>query len=135
MGTFQDIREAIETRFINNWTATRISIDNVAFTADSEESFVKIMIEELPAYQVTMGTKPCHRFPGIIHIMIFVPVGTGTNIARGYADSISDIFRNADFDDIQCRTTRLVRVGDVGEHFQYSALTNFWKDEALANAS
>lgn len=135
MGTFQDIRAAIETRFNTNWTTTDISWDNVKYTPDPEESFVRLIIDEVDAYQSAMGSIPCHRFTGIIHIMIMVPVGTGTNTARGYADAASDIFRNANFSGIQCRTPKIVRVGDVGEYYQISCLINFWKDEALENAT
>ena len=135
MGTFQEIRAAIETRFSTNWTATDISWDNVPFTPDPETAFVQLLINEVDAYQVSMATAPCHWFTGIIHVVIMVPVGTGTHTARGYADSVAAIFRNAIFSNINCRTPRIIRVGDVGEYFQYSCLVNFWKDEALSNAT
>ena len=135
MGTFQDIRAAIETRFSTNWTATDISWDNVPYDPKPETPFVRLLINEVDSFQVSMATAPCHRFTGLIHILVMVPVGTGTHTARGYADSIADIFRNASFSNINCRTPRIVRVGDVGEYFQYSVLINFWKDEALANAT
>jgi len=135
MGTFQDIRAAIETRFSTNWTATDISWDNVDYDPKPETAFVRLMINETDSFQVSMSTTPCHRFTGIIHITIMVPVGTGTNTARGYADAAAAIFRNADFSGINCRSPRIVRVGDVGEFHQISCLTNFWKDESLSNAS
>jgi hypothetical protein len=135
MGTFQDIRAAIETRFSANWTATDISWDNVAYDPKPEIPFVRLMINEVDSFQVSMSTVPCHRFTGIIHIIILVPIGTGTNTARGYADSAAAIFRNADFSNIQCRSPRIVRIGDIGQYFQYSTLVNFWKDESLANAT
>lgn len=135
MGTFQDIRESIESRFNTNWTTTAISWDNVSYTPDSETAFVRLMIEETDARQASMGTTPCHRFTGLIHIQVLVPVNTGTNTARGYADSISDIFRNANFDGIQCRTPRIERIGDIGEWWQASVIVEFWKDESLTNAS
>jgi len=135
MGTFQDIRSAIETRFSANYNSTAISWDNVAYDPSPETPFVRLIINEVDSFQISMSTTPCHRFTGIIHVLIMVPVGTGTNVARGYADTIAGIFRNACFSNINCRTPRIVRVGDVGEYFQYSILINFWKDEALANAS
>jgi len=135
MGTFQDIRSAIETRFSTNYTSTAISWDNVAYDPSPETPFVRLIINEVDSFQVSMSTTPCHRFTGIIHVLIMVPVGTGTNTARGYADIIAGIFRNAVFSGINCRTPRIVRVGDVGEYYQLSVLVNFWKDEALANAS
>ena len=135
MGTFQDIRQAIEVRFTTNWTATDVSIDNVPYTPNANTAFVRLMINEVDTFQASIATTPCHRFIGIIHVLIMVPVGTGTNVARGYADDVAGIFRNADFDDIQCRSPRIARVGDVGEFFQYSVLVNFWHDAILANAS
>jgi hypothetical protein len=135
VGTFQDIRQAIESRFKTNWTATDISIDNVSYTPDANTAFVRLQIREFDAFQSSMATTPCHRFIGIIHIQIMVPVGTGTNIARGYADDAADIFRNASFSNVQCKSPRIIRVGDIGEHFQYSVLINFWYDAILANAS
>jgi len=135
MGTFQDIRQAIESRFLTNWTATDISWDNVPYTPDANTAFVRLMINEVDAFQASIASIPCHRIIGIIHILIMVPVGTGTNIARGYADTAAGIFRNADFDDIHCRSPRIARVGDIGEHYQISTLIDFWSDVILANAS
>jgi hypothetical protein len=135
MGTFQDIRQAIESRFSTNWTATDISWDNIPYIPDANTAFVRFMINEVDSFQASIATVPCHRIIGIIHILIMVPVGTGTDIARGYADIAAGIFRNANFSDVQCRSPRIVRVGDIGEHFQISILTNFWYDAILANAA
>ena len=135
MGTFQDIREAIEARFSANYTSTAISWDNVPYTPSSETPFVRLLINETDSYQASMATTPCHRFIGLIHVMVMVPVGTGTNTARGYADTVAGIFRNANFSDITCKSPKIIRVGDVGEHFQYSVLIPFWKDDILANAT
>jgi hypothetical protein len=135
MGTFQDIRQAVESRFSTNWTATDVSWDNVPYAPDANTAFVRLLINEVESFQASIAGTPCHRFIGIISVLIMVPVGTGTNTARGYADAVAGIFRNANFSDIQCRSPRIVRVGDIGEHFQYSVLVNFWKDDVLANAS
>ena len=128
MGTFQDIRENIEYQLNSNWSMTDISWDNVPYKPKSEVPFIRPLIDEVAANQVSMGSSPCHRIIGLIHILIMVPVGTGTHTARGYADSLSDIFRNASFGGITCRSPRIARVGDIGEHFQYSWLVDFWVD-------
>ena len=122
MGTWQDIRQAIEERFSTNYTTTDISWDNVPYTPDPATAFVRLLINEVDVYQASMANTPCHRFIGLIHAMVMVPTGTGTNTARGYADTIADIFRNANFDDITCRSPKIVRVGDIGEHFQISII-------------
>jgi len=135
MGAFQNIRQAIESRFLTNWTATDVSWDNIPYTPNANTAFVRLMIDEIDSFQASMATIPCHRIIGIIHILIMVPIGTGTHVARVYADDAAAIFRNANFDGIQCRSPRIVRVGDIGEYYQISTLINFWKDVILANAS
>lgn len=135
MGFFQDIRAAIEQRLANNWSSTDIAWDNIDYQPTSETAFIRCLVEEVDSRQVSSQTTPCHRVVGYIHIMIMVPTNTGTNTARGYADDIAAIFRNANFSDIQCTSPRIERVGDIGEWFQYSVLIPFWADKALANAT
>lgn len=135
MGAFQDIRKDIEQRLSANWTSTDIAWDNVDYTPTPETAFIRLLVEEVDSRQVTSQSTPCHRIIGLIHVMIMVSVGTGTDTARGYADGIATIFRNANFSDIQCRSPRIERVGDIGEWFQYSVLVPFYADKSLANAS
>lgn len=134
MGLRQDIRTAIESRLSANWTTTDISWDNIPYTPLPETPYIRLLINEVDSYQASMAAIPCHRTIGLIHILIMTPVGTGTQTARGYADTLDGIFRNANFSDIICKSPKLVRVGDVGEHYQYSHITSFWIDKALANA-
>lgn len=134
MGTFQDIRKLIETRLSTKYSDTDISWDNVPYTPNPETAFIRPLINEVSANQISMATIPCHRIVGILHILIMVPKNTGTNTARGYGDTLSGIFRNANFDDITFRSPKIVRVGEAGEHFQYSWLCDFWVDNVLANA-
>jgi len=135
MSFFTDIRTAIESRLKANWSTTDIAWDNVEYNPIASTPFIRLLVEEADVRQASMATIPCHRAIGLIHIMIMIPTNTGTATARGYADSLSDIFRNADFSSIKCLSPRLRRVGDVGEHYQYSLLIPFTYDKSLANAS
>lgn len=135
MGAFQDIRAAIEARLSSNWTTTPIAWDNVEYDPTPATSFIRLIVDEVDSTQVSMATTPCHRIVGLIHIMIMVPINTGTNVARGYADTLAGIFRNADFSGVKCQSPRIRRVGDVGEYYQYSLLTPFYTDKYLVNAS
>jgi hypothetical protein len=135
MGAFQDIRAAIEARLSTNWTTTAIAWDNVEYNPSPATSFIRLIVDEVDSTQVSMATTPCHRIVGLIHIMIMVPINTGTNVARGYADTLAGYFRNADFSDIKCQSPRIRRVGDIGEYYQYSLLIPFYTDKYLANAT
>jgi len=135
MGSFQDIEQAIAVRLATNWTTTPITYENVPYTPTPRTAFVRLLVNEVFSKQIAMsGSSSCHRISGLINIMIFAPIGTGVRVARGYADSIAAIFRNAQFSSILCRSPRLVRVGDIGEWYQYSVLVDFQYDQALANA-
>ena len=135
MGFRQDIRAAIEGRLSDNWTATDVSWDNVPYKPKASTAFIRLLIDEADSVQISIANVPCHRITGIIHIPIMVPTGTGTQTAKGYSDALGDIFRNADFSDILCRSPKTVRVGDVGEHYQFSFIISFQADRALANAT
>jgi uncharacterized membrane-anchored protein len=134
MGAFQTIRSAIEARLNTNWTSTPIAWDNVPYTPDANTAFIRLIIDEVDSQQASMATIPCHRILGLIHVMIMVPINTGTNTARGHADTIAGIFRNANFSSIQCQSPRIRRVGDIGEWYQYSVLVPFYYEQALENA-
>jgi len=135
MGAFQDIRAAIEAQLSSNWTTTPIAWDNVEYDPTPAASFIRLIVDEVDSTQVSMATTPCHRIVGLIHIMIMVPINTGTNVARGYADTLAGIFRNADFSSVKCQSPRIRRVGDVGEYYQLSVLIPFYVDKYLVNAS
>ena len=136
MGEYQTIRQAIESRLAANWTTTDIAWDNVAYTPTAETPFIRLIIDEVDSRQITLGTdSPCHRITGLIHIMVLVPTNTGTNTARGYCDSLASIFRNADFSGIKCQSPRIRRIGDIGEHYQYSVLIPFYTDQPLVNVA
>jgi len=133
-GVFEAIRGAIESRLYNNWTSTAIAWDNVSYTPNANTAFIRLIIDEVDSQQSSISTTPCHRIIGLIHVMIMVPINTGTNTAREYADRIADIFRNASFSDVRCQSPRLRRVGDIGEWYQYSVLVPFYFEKALENA-
>jgi len=139
MGTQQDFRKYVERRLRDNWTTTDIAYDNVDYTPSPNTAFVNLIIEENTSRQITYNAKEnaTHRLEGFIMVLVNVPLKGGTNIARGYADSISTIFRNAQFStmDILCKSTKVIRVGEVEGMFQYNVLTPFQVDVTLDNAS
>ena len=112
MGSFQQVRQYIEDRLSSNWTATDIAFDNVDYTPNAATAFVNLIIEDSNSRQITYNANEnaTHRYEGWVMVFVNVPLKTGTNTARGYADSIADIFRNAQFSplDIVCTSTQIV---------------------------
>jgi hypothetical protein len=139
MGSFQDLRQYIESRLTDNWSATDVAIDNIDYTPSADTAFIHIIIDEGIGRQITYnsGENATHRYEGFIMVYVNVPLKSGTNTARGYADSIATIFRNAQFStmDILCKTPKIIRIGEVEGMFQYNVLTPFQVDITLDNAS
>ena len=135
MGFFEDIRKAIEVQLKSNWTTTDIAWDNVIYTPTARTAYIKLKISYQDVDQVSGGQKPLFRAYGQVTIEVYVPIGTGTNTIRGYADSLTTIFENIDLTNVQFLATYINRIGDIGEHYQLNVITPFYADSALTNAS
>jgi len=139
MGDFQDFRQYIEGRLSDNWSTTDVVYPNVPYTPDEKTSFIQLVISENTGRQVTYNgsNTATHRVEGFIIVLINVPLNTGTNTGRGYADSIAGIFNNAQFStmDIVTKTSRIVDSGEVNGMYQFSVITPFYVDVTRSNAS
>jgi hypothetical protein len=139
MGSFQQVRQYIEDRLSSNWSATDVAFDNIDYTPNASTAFINLIIEDSDSRQITYNANEnaTHRYEGWVMVFVNVPLKTGTNTARGYADSIADIFRNAQFSplDIVCTSTQIVRIGEIDGMYQYNVITPFWVDITSDNAS
>lgn len=135
MGFFEDIRKAIEVQLKSNWTTTDIAWDNVIYTPIARTAYIKLRISYSSVNQVSGGQTPLFRAYGQVTVEVYVPVETGTNTIRGYADSLTTIFENKAVSDVQFLATYINRIGDIGEYYQLNVITPFYADGALSNAS
>ena len=128
--TFQAAEIAIQQRLRDNWTTTPISYDNSDFSAQNDVPYIHLSVIDGFASQVDWG-KPTntYRHLGVIVCQIFVPIGVGTGLAKGYADSIAAIWRSARFSGITCLTPRVEKVGEIGSWFQINVTVDFRRDE------
>lgn len=104
-------RRDIENRFNDNWATTKIAWDNVHFVPPSGEAWVAFHVFEDASNRVNIGMPGIHRTSGTIVVNVMVPENTGTNTARGYADTIAAIFRDAVFNGITCREATVTNAG------------------------
>lgn len=94
---FADERTAIATRLASNWSTTTIQYEGQPFVQPTTP-WISLSILSGAGRQASLGSsQPLHRFVGVIQIDVFVPENTGTNTARQYADTLSTIFRRAQF--------------------------------------
>jgi len=113
--SFEDTRNAIESRLKANWTVTPIKFQNVPFQ-ETAEPYVALFILDGEGSQISLGTPAVRRWPAVIKIQVFVPEDSGTKQARTYADSLGAIFDRAQFSagssgTIRCRIPSIADIG------------------------
>ena len=87
-------RRDIETRIQSNWATTPVAFDNAPYRPRAGTPWVRVHIFEEDVNRLNIGTPGYHRVVGLIVMSIYVPVETGTQVARGYADTLAALFRD-----------------------------------------
>lgn len=133
---FADERRAIEATFSAAYSTTTVKYENVSFNKPNT-AWVALTVLSTEAKRITLGDNTqLHRFPGMIVVNIFTPEDKGTQEAREIADTISDIFRDAQFSAgssglITCRTPSLDSVGTRDGWYQLNVITPFHRDKLV----
>jgi hypothetical protein len=131
-------RSAIEGRFSANWSGTsadRVRYENVKFTIPTSGSWVSLKIVNGGARVAGISANnPLNRYQGLIIVDVFVPEDTGTETARGLADSAASIFRNVQFSSgasgtITTRVPTITPVGIVEGWYQLSMSVGYHRDK------
>jgi hypothetical protein len=128
-GYEQELKD-IETRFAANFTACRVKYPNSNFRPAANEKFCELIVSNIDSARASIGVdSPLHRNHGVIIANIHVPKGTGTHIARQYADAAADVFRDSQFSGITCRSPEVRDVGDVESWYVVSMMCAFFRDK------
>lgn len=133
MSGFADERKAIEARMAAAWTTTKIRYENVPF-ASLSTPYVALYILDGEGLQISLGTPALRRWVGIIMVQVFVPQDSGTQVAKGYADTIGAIFDRAQFSTggsgtIRCQIPSLKSVGVTNGWQQVNVTIPFIRDK------
>lgn len=135
---WSDHRAAFERRLSTNYTATPVQYPGVPY-APGATSWIKMSLLPGAAQRKTLGPNAMFRETGLLLIMIFTPVGQGSDAARDIADLLFPIFREATFSYatsgvIRCRVPRLDDVGVTpdGTWYQANFTVDYERDLTLA---
>ena len=128
MAGYETERQIFEARMSAQWKTTSIAWDNDDFIPTPGTAWVRFTIINSDANNASLGSNILIRDTGFLDIGIFVPVGTGTNTARGYVDTIAAIFRNWSSGGITCKAPVIKRVGELNGWFQYNVTVPFDRD-------
>jgi len=123
---WEDAVSKIQTLFNTGWgTTTPIAWDNVDYRPGIV-SWVRFFVMEDESNQMDMGsTLLRYRNGGMAVIYIFVPQNTGTQAAKGLADTASAIFRGVTSDEIIFRAPSIKTIGISGAWYQINVLVPY----------
>ena len=90
------LNQLVESRLASQWgVTTPVRYENVEFVPPEGASWISVAVKESDSRKITLGSgAQVRRTIGTIFVEIFTPVGGGSGVARGYADTIKGIFRD-----------------------------------------
>ena len=124
--SFEAERTIIENRLETLWLDTPVSYDNITFNEPNNKAWIRLnILNGATEYRALQYKK---RYNGIINVQIFVPVKSGTAIARKYADAVCSIFDSTFFDTVYCDVASVTIVGADAKWYQINVDTPYWRD-------
>ena len=127
--TYQAERQAIESRFYNNYTATDVKYDNVEYTPTPNRPFLEFEIHDGEQLPISTADTILYRNVGIISMNLHVPINTAAQTGMGYADTAAAVFRGQQFSGITCRGASITRIGEFDQWFIINISIPFFRDE------
>ena len=124
--SFENERTEIENRLQANWIDTPVSWENITFSEPNNSAWIRLNILNGATEYRAINYKK--RYNGIINVQIFVPIKTGTAIARQYSDIICSLFDSVIFDTVVCDTSSVTIVGSDAKWYQINVDTPYWRD-------
>jgi hypothetical protein len=124
--SFENERTEIENRLQANWIDTPVSWENITFNEPNNSPWVRLNILNGATEYRAINYKK--RYNGIINVQIFVPIKTGTTVARQYSDIICSLFDSVIFDTVVCDTSSVTIVGSDAKWYQINVDTPYWRD-------
>jgi hypothetical protein len=127
--SFAAAQLAIEGRFATGFTHCAIRWQNVAFNPGANQTFAEIQVIDGNAFRASIGPDALHRSTGVISVNIYSPENIGTLTGRVLADAAGDIFRDAIFSKITCRSPVVRNVGSVNGRNVTNMTVAFFRDQ------
>lgn len=136
--TLETERSAIEGRWATNWVTgspsaarTPTGYGRHKFTPTASGNSVRLTILSGAADTISAGDPGNNtvRNVGLILIEIFVPGGAGEATIRPLADAAMEIFRNAYFSGIRCRTPYVQAIREEPPFLTWVVAVPFERDE------
>ena len=122
-------QSSIEIEFSNNWPHTQIARDNVSFSPQGLDEWVRFSDLNADAKQASLGNNPLFRYRGMVVIQIFTKVNSGAARALELSDYVTGIFRSKKIGDVQFQVPAVTRIGPRDGWYQVNVDCPYYRDE------
>jgi hypothetical protein len=126
--SFVNERAYIEARLSANWATTPIDWENVDFDTPNNSPWIRLSVLNGESDRRNINSGKRHL--GLVVIQIFVPINTGTNTIRGYADTLAAVFEDQDFDDVECGIASIAIIGNSDVWYQVNVTIPYRRNES-----
>jgi hypothetical protein len=92
MTVMNEIRAALEGRLLTTVGIPTVSVPNVLYNPDSNDTFIKATVIPISRRAVTQGLNPQQRYDGLFSMIIHTPEGVGSGAATDIADDLLERF-------------------------------------------
>ena len=110
--TLNEMRAALESYIVANWTDTPIAFDNDVFEKQ-EGSWIRCGLRPLRIENASLGNV-CQRIEALFTIQVFTPLNIGAGEAYGLSDKLIQLFSNQVIDGVNCYQATASYIGDEG---------------------
>lgn len=119
MTTLNEAREAIYSRFVDNYTgvaSSRITFDNEEFEAPTTGNWVRLMIVSTSRTQTTLGRSGNRRFlsTGIVLVQVYTRVNTGLQDSDSLTREVAELFEGVSFSGVDFNSAFSREIGPQG---------------------
>lgn len=108
------IRQAVEKRFLDNWTGTdkktTIRFSNRPFSPPKLKSWLSLDVNFADSNNSAISGRMTRR-NGLIFCEIYAPIDKGSGDLTTLVDGFISIFENNQFDNIQCLSAKIRHIG------------------------
>ena len=123
--SYQQEKQDIEEWFQTEWIHTPIAFENKTY--DGVDEWVRLTIQNGPAFQASMGDNPAFRFTGVVFVQIFTTTDTGSGRAVELVDIAETMFRNLVLTNLRFKVSQVKKMGKSGELYQINVSTEFYR--------
>lgn len=129
-----DIRNNLVNFFSTQWAnRTPIVYENEPYDPPKTATWLSLKVVDMFMEPASLGSDPCYRTEGFVHIVINAPENTKTKMSRALTDEIYRIFVRQQIGNITITTFEKKELGFWDDFHKTTIKVYFYADESYSS--